>query len=114
MQHEDIEDCLGQLEILTRIARFLASRGLAPYRCQYDFHSFGFLSIEAGTSHRRLRIARDGKERTLTYSTARFRNSSALPAWEQQAVTSSDITKRPADLDAWVETIVRNYETSGS
>lgn len=110
--HEDIESSVGQLETLTRIARLLAGSGLVVYRCRYDFLAFGSWVIEAGTSHRRLQLVRDGKERALRCATARLQNAGAVPEWEEHEVVPLDIVISPADLDNRVTMLIRKYGAS--
>jgi hypothetical protein len=109
---DDVERSIDQLEVAMKIARCLANGGLVVYRCRYDFLAFGSWVIEAGTSHRRLQLVRDGQQRTLRYSTARLQNAGAVPEWQEQEVVPLDVVSAPADLDNWVTMLIRKYGTS--
>lgn len=109
VMQEDSESSAGHLETLARIARHLAGNGLVVYRCRYDFFAFGSWAIEAGTSHRRLQLVRDGKERVLRCATARLQNAGAVPEWEEHEVVPLDAVTSPADLDNSVTVLIRKY-----
>lgn len=111
---DDVERSIDQLDVVARIARNLASNGLIVYRCRYDFFAFGSWVIEAGTSHRRLQLVRDGQQRTLRYSTARIQNAGAVPEWQEQEVVPLDGVSAPADLDNCVTMLIRKYGTSAN
>ena len=88
---DDVESSITQLDTLARIARSLAGSGLIVYRCRYDFLAFGSWVIEAGTSHHRLQIVRDGQRRTLRYATSRLQNAAAVPDWEEHEQVPIDV-----------------------
>lgn len=111
---DDVESSIGQLETLTRIARSLAGSGLIVYRCRYDFLAFGSWVIEAGTSHHRLQIVRDGQRRTLRYATARLQNAGVVPEWDEHDVVPFDVITSPAEFDNWVSTLIRKYGPSAA
>jgi hypothetical protein len=110
--NDDVERSMDQLEVATGIARCLASNGLIVYRCRYDFLAFGSWVIEAGTSHRRLQLVRDGQQRTLRYATARLQNAGAVPEWQEQEVVPLDVVSTAEDLDNWVTMLVHRYGAS--
>ena len=109
---DDIESSVLQMEVLARIARLLANSGLVLYRCRYDFIAFGSWTIEAGTPHHRLQLARDGKERALRCATARLHNAGAVPEWKELEVVSLDDFTGQADLENRVATIIRKHRGS--
>jgi hypothetical protein len=111
---DDIERSIDQLEVVTRIARCLASNGLVVYRCRYDFLAFGSWVVEAGTSHRRLQFVRDGQQRTLRCATAHLQNAGAVPEWQEQEVVPLDVVSAPADLDNWVTMVIHRYGASAA
>jgi hypothetical protein len=78
-----------EFDTMHDVARFLMANGLVLYHCEYRF-SFGSWQVEAGTPHRRLRIVRDGKERTLTCASARVNNAGSIPQWHQEEPVSLD------------------------
>lgn len=104
---EDAERSMESLEVVTRISRHLTTSGLVVYRCRYDFMAFGSWVIEAGTSHRRVQVVRDGQGGTFGFSTARLQNAGAVPNWQQREEASLDMP--PHELDQWVQGLIRKY-----
>ena len=69
--------------LLLSIVAHVQSRRLILLTVQFDFLAFGSWRVEAGTSHRRVRIARDGKEGLLRPAIARTRVTTESPRWEE-------------------------------
>ena len=109
MIQDDIESSVGQLEGLTKVARSLAAKGLILYRCRYDFQGFGSWLIEAGTSHRRLQVVQDGKERCVRYQTARLQNAGGVPEWEERESVPLNAVSNSTELINWVATLIDKY-----
>jgi hypothetical protein len=108
----DAEWSIDQIETLTSLARLLARSELTVYRCRYDFVAFGSWVIEAGVSHHRLQIARDGQARSFRFSEARLQNTAAVPDWKERGQMTFDDISSPAELEGWIGILIRNFAGS--
>jgi hypothetical protein len=81
----DVSESKASVAGLARLAADLAASDIAVYGIAYDFMHFGSWTIEAGRRHHRLLLRWDGRERTLSVSTASVPDARAQKHWKQVA-----------------------------
>ena len=96
------------LEHFTRVQSLsarLASRSIAIYEYQVHLLAFGSFTLQSGDRHRRWQFIWDGKDGTITVSTAAVSDSGNVPEWREE------LTAQPVDDPyAFVENY--NYDTA--
>ena len=107
--NDRVESRTDQFELFLNIARSVTARGLTVYRCRYDFLAFGSWVIEAGTSHRRLQIARDGKEGMLRCSTSSFDNAASVARWVEQEALPLSADAGASDVMETTDALIRKH-----
>jgi hypothetical protein len=93
----DVKESQASVAGLAGIAVSLAKVDIAVYGIAYDFLHFGSWTIEAGRRHQRLLLQWDGRERTLTVSTASVSDAQAQKHWKQGAERHVDSRGAPND-----------------
>lgn len=108
-QSGDAQRSVDQFDLVVEVARRLAREGHVIYAAYYNFQSFGSWTLEAGTAHRRFRIAWDGKEGWVTFATASLTNASAVPEWHDQEQVPLNSVATPAEIENWASLLVQKY-----
>src|SRR5689334_602320 len=70
-------------EELREVVDLLRGQPVTLYECSYDYLAFGSWVVICGTAHRRIRIARDGKDTLVRFDTSTFARSGAKAHWEE-------------------------------
>jgi hypothetical protein len=81
----DATESAAVLSALHALADRLVAQNLAIYGVAYDFLHFGSWTVEAGRRHKRTLVQWDGKESTLTISTARTPDAQSARNWQEVA-----------------------------
>jgi len=86
----DVKESQASVAGLAGLAAALAAADIAVYGIAFDFLSFGSWTIEAGRRHHRLLLQWDGRERTLSVSTAAASDAQSQKHWKQVAERQVD------------------------
>ena len=75
-------DDIAHLRDVVAMLDQLRDRHVTLYEHYYTYTGFGSFTIVLGRSHRRVKLAFDGKENILNVSASDFGNANSAPSWE--------------------------------
>jgi hypothetical protein len=91
----DVSESQASVAGLNRLVASLASADIAVFGIAYDFLHFGSWTVEAGRRHHRVLLQWDGRESTLSVSTASVSDARAQKQWKQVAERRIEVQAAP-------------------